>query len=267
MENKKIIPPELYTKEYYLSDNDEHREFTLGLDANIHDKFKRVLKLITINKDSTILDIGCGRGELVYYCVKNGAIGYGIDYSQDAVDIANQIKSGLPGHLQQRMFFEKNTAEGYTYDKKYDYIFMIETAEHMYDWQLKESLEKISKSLKPTGTLIITTPNHLYESFLQPVKMFLDTPFRFLKMLFRIPRGKYRPKSVKEFFKRLLRFKPDRGETCRKMHGNVMTPGRLRKLLKNFNARVYCEDPSLHPLSLLLRKWQGRQIVAVAKLK
>ena len=166
MKENEIIPSELYTREYYLSDNDGHREFSQGLDSNIHDKFKRVLDLIQITENSIVLDIGCGRGELIYYCVKNGAIGYGIDYSQDAIDIANEIKTRLSEELQKKVFFERSTAEKYSYNQKYDYIFMVETAEHMYDWQLKKSFEKIHKSLKPTGTLIITTPNHLYENFL-----------------------------------------------------------------------------------------------------
>lgn len=264
---KDIVAPELYTEEYYLTDNEGCREFIKDLDNNVHDKFERIFELVNVKKNDTILDIGCGRGELVYYCVKKGAIGYGIDYSQNAIDIANKTKLRLPKELQAKVFFKKNTAEEFSYPQKYDYIFMIEVAEHMYDWQLKESFKRIKSALKPEGIVIITTPNYLYESFLQPIKMFFELPFRFLKLLFRIPRGKYKPKSLQSFLKLLFRFRPNRGEVQKQRHANIMTPSRLKELLKDFDTDVFCEDHSLHILSLILKRWCGRQIIAIARLK
>ena len=97
--------------------------------------------------------------------------------------------------------------------------------------------------------------------------MFLALPFRFLKYLMRIPRGKYRPASAREFFAQSLKTRVDRGELNRRRHCNVSTIFRLRKLLAAFDAKVYCVDPSLNLLSLLLRPWFGRQIMAIVKQK
>jgi hypothetical protein len=38
-------------------------------------------------------------------------------------------------------------------------------------------------------------------------------------------------------------------------------------MLKDFRVAVWCEDPSWAPISLITKKWWGRQIVAIAKMK
>ena len=266
-DQQKPISPALYDDQYYLEDNEGCQEYSQGLDAHIHEKFKRVLDLCPIKQGDRVLDLGCGRGEMLYYCAKRGASAVGLDYSEAAVRICRQMLAQLPSDSSGKIQAFVSNIEDYQSTEKFDYIFIIEVLEHMWDWQVESSLAKIRSILKPDGHLIITTPNYLYQSFLQPVKMTIDLPFRFLKFLFRIPRGKFKPKSWEDFFQTALKVKVSRGSKNEKMHCNVMTPGRLKKLLKDFDAKIYCEDPSLHPLSLLLRHWMGRQIVVVAKLK
>lgn len=262
-----IVSPSLYDKDYYLADNEGFLEYQQGLDKNTHDKFKRVLTLIDIKPGQKVLDIGCGRGEMIYYSVRKGASALGIDYSQSAAELARQTIQQLPVELRKNARVEVSPVEEYPYNDKYDYIFMVETAEHMYDWQLTKLFAKLKSCLTPNGVIILTTPNYLYERYFQPVKRFLDIPFKFFKLLFRIPRGKYKPESIGKFFKDVTRIKVDRGERHVKMHCNVSTPRYIKEILKDFEAKVYCLDHSAHPLSLLVRPWLGREIMAVARLK
>ena len=264
---KEKIPPYIYTKEYYLQDNEGYSEYSLNLDSHIHPKFYKALKIAKIKPGETVLDVGCGRGELLYYCAKQGAQALGIDYSQSAIDIAKETMKRLPKELQSKTQAHVGEAETFNYQHKYDVIFFIEITEHMHHWQLERAFAKFNNILSENGRLIIMTPNFLYEKYLQPLKKLFDIPCRVFKWPLRIVRGKYKPKNLNELLIKIFSIKTDRGELARKMHCNVIYPSRLKKLLKDFDVHIYCEDPSLAPLSLLLKKWMGREIIAIARKK
>lgn len=261
---EKIVPPELYTQEYYLTDCDGHREYVAGMEDKLHEKFSMILSMIEMRHDMRILDIGCGRGELVYLFAREGSAVDGIDYSKDSIALSRQTVSKLPEENKNKVTLTACCAEEYPLKGQYDYVFMLDVLEHMHDWQLQKLFSNLKDHLKPNGKIIITTPNSLYENFLEPLKRFLDIPFKFFKLLFRIPRGKYKPRNAGHFLKDVFRVKPNRGAIHNMMHCNVSTPMHIRKLLSEFDANVYCSDHSVNPISLLLSKWCGRIIIAQA---
>ncbi|MBN2453865.1 MAG: class I SAM-dependent methyltransferase [Candidatus Omnitrophica bacterium] len=260
----KIVDPSIYNREYFLGDNEGWKEWHSGLDGNMHPKFQRALELAAPLHGKSVLDIGCGRAELIYYCVKRGARAHGIDYSAAAIELAKETISRLPQELA--MMAKATVGEIGTFEtnENYDVVFMVEIAEHMYGWQLKEAFEKILDMLKPGGTLIVMTPNYLYEKILLPIKRIVNIPLNLIKWPLRIIRGKYSPKSFGELMGRIFKVRVDRGELNRKMHVNVTTPGNIRRYLSEYDAKVWCEDPSRNILSLLTGRWWGREIIAVA---
>jgi 2-polyprenyl-3-methyl-5-hydroxy-6-metoxy-1,4-benzoquinol methylase len=262
-------PPELYDKKYYLTDNEGCWEFQEGLDAHVHPKFVRALKLAPeIKPGVEVLDVGCGRGELLYYCAQKGARATGIDYSPDAVALVQEkVVTLLPADRRSLVRVACADIAHFSLEGTFDVFFVVEVLEHLTDSQIRSLLEKARTHLKPSGRLIVTTPNVYYERYLSPIKRLLDTPFRLLRELFRVARGKSRAKNAKDLWKRIFRIRVSRGQQGELMHVNVMTPSRLRRLLKDFDAEVVCEDPSKNPISLLLRRWWGRNLVAVAKNK
>ncbi len=260
----KEVPAEIYDRNYYLSDNEGCREYAKGLDKHIHPKFARVFKLVGSLEGKNILDIGCGRGELLYYCVLRGAKAFGIDYSGAAVKIAQETILKLPIELRSKARAEVGDACLYDFPEKYDYVILLEMVEHLTQDQLVKAFQKVSSLLKKGGKLIISTPNFHYEKYLSPLKRLCDIPFKMIKEPLRILRGKYKPKNFKEVANRIFRVWVSRGEKNKMMHVNVITPARLKKYLKGFDAKVYCEDTSLNPLSLLTQRWWGRDIVAIA---
>ena len=261
---EQIVDPALYDKRYFLTDNDGWREWENGLDSNLHSKFRRALELAGPVAGKNVLDVGCGRGELVYYCVKKGASALGIDYSQAAIEIANQTLRRLPPGLKKKAKAAVGNAESYNFTERYDVIFMIEVAEHIYDWQLREAVSRIKSILNPGGKLIIITPNYLYEKWFSPIKRAVNIPSNLIKWPLRVIRGKYRPKSFRDLLGKIFRVKVDRGELNRKMHVNITTCARIRSYLQDFDAKVYCTDHSRNPLSLIAMKWFGRDIEVVA---
>jgi 2-polyprenyl-3-methyl-5-hydroxy-6-metoxy-1,4-benzoquinol methylase len=262
--SNQIVDPALYDKNYFLTDNDGWREWEKGLDSKLHPKFKRALELAGSVAGKNVLDIGCGRGELIYYCVKNGSSALGIDYSQAAIEIANQTLKCLPLDLRQKAKVAVGNAESYNFTERYDLVFMIEVAEHIYDWQLREAVDRIKSILNPGGKLIIMTPNYLYEKWFSPIKRVANIPSNLFKWPLRIIRGKYRPKSFQDLFGKIFKVKVDRGELNRKMHVNVTTRAKLKSYLQDFDAKVYCTDHSKNLLSLIAKKWFGRDIEAIA---
>ena len=68
--------------------------------------------------------------------------------------------------------------------------------------------------------------------------------------------------SKKDFFYTRGKYNYDEN-----MHVNEQTPRSLRKLLKNFKARVWCDDGSSNVMSLLTKNFAGADIWAAARLK
>jgi len=262
-----IVNPDLYSEDYYYTDNEGCLEYKTGLESCMHEKFKRALELASPNKGDNILDIGCGRGELVYYCAKIGAKALGIDYSSAAIHISRKTIERIPEDRRHLGRAELGDVCTYNFDEIYDAIFMIEIIEHMHDWQLAEAFKKIYAILKNDGKLIITTQNYYYEKFLSPIKRVINIPLNIFKWPVRIIRGKYRPKNVNELLSKIFKVRINRGQANRMMHINVLTPNKIKMLLNNFDVKVECRDNSKNIVTLITRKWWGRDIIAIAKKK
>ncbi|MDD5005791.1 MAG: class I SAM-dependent methyltransferase [Candidatus Omnitrophica bacterium] len=105
-----------------------------------------------------ILDLGCGRGELLREYAKRGDICYGVDYAQSAVDIAKESINALPKEQKENIYLiQKDLKEIDFKDNMFDVIFMLDVFEHLYTWELEIIIPKIRKMLKPNGVLIIHT--------------------------------------------------------------------------------------------------------------
>ena len=101
-------------------------------------------------KGKTVLDAGCGTGELPYLIAKRGAKRViGVDYSQEAIRVAQETYQ-LP-NLQF-------VCDDITHIKgKFDVIITLGTIEHVDD--PFGVLKQLKKMLTPNGSLIVTCPN------------------------------------------------------------------------------------------------------------
>lgn len=99
----------IYLKEDYYSNPKESFKFLANL---IYNDFKK----------PSILDIGCSKGEFLNY-VKNNfdyEILYGIDYSENLINIAKQHANLKDNNI----FFQVADAENFQIDSKFDAIVM-----------------------------------------------------------------------------------------------------------------------------------------------
>lgn len=123
------------------------------------DILKRTEKIIGQLDGKVILDFGCGPAFFVDHMrdLKIKPKKYiGLDFSKDSVDnISKKEEVTFPteGIFVQSM---PSSLE----DNSVDICFLIEVVEHLNDDYLDSTLKEIYRVLKPSGKLIITTPNN-----------------------------------------------------------------------------------------------------------
>ena len=162
------VDPKLYTKKYYLTDCSGYKEFNKSWGKKLEPRIERIVKEIPNIKDMKILDIGCGRGEMVFWAAEKGAKNVvGIDYSSDAIDLSNLSKKHYSTDIQKKVNFKKMDANKLGFpDKSFDGIFMIEVMEHLYPEEQERVLKEINRVLKDDGFVLIhTAPNKWFNDF------------------------------------------------------------------------------------------------------
>lgn len=108
-----------------------------------------------IPEKSTVLEIGCGTGELLN-AVKPSR-GVGIDFSQEMIGIA---KNKFP-HLEFRI----DDVEELKINERFDYVILSDIIGSLLDVQ--KAFEQLKKTCLPKTRIIITYYNYLWEPMLK----------------------------------------------------------------------------------------------------
>jgi len=125
----------------------------------------RYLKVIALAKEhfgpelrgKKILDVGCGDGVLTSMFARLGCQASGIDYSEEAVQFAKQKLSN-----NSYVNFTQGSAYDLPWpDATFDLVVSSDVIEHLTD--VKKFLQEISRVLKPSGGVIISTPIRITE--------------------------------------------------------------------------------------------------------
>lgn len=119
--------------------------YKLFRNANIKSKFKIVNNK---SKEKTILDIGCGTGELLNYFKKKGWDVLGVEPNNSARSFASKKYSIAVYDENELNKFKENS---------FDVISMWHVLEHVPD--LNGRMNQLKKLLKKDGLLVIALPN------------------------------------------------------------------------------------------------------------
>jgi 2-polyprenyl-3-methyl-5-hydroxy-6-metoxy-1,4-benzoquinol methylase len=150
-------------------------EFTRNPGAHIRPRVQRAIELAELDPEMSILDVGCGRGEVIFHCAKLGCNAVGIDFSPHVIDIAETARKNLDQDSSVRAKFIRGDVNNLDFaEKSFDRIFMLDLVEHLYDSQLTELYQAARKMLKDDGLLIIhTLPNRWIYTTYSVARIFL----------------------------------------------------------------------------------------------
>jgi cyclopropane fatty-acyl-phospholipid synthase-like methyltransferase len=132
----------------------------------LDDRLQAVATIACLKRTGRVLDLGCGRGELAYYFAQQGFEVTAIDYSQAAIDLAQQCFADEP-ELQRRVQFICADVNQVELDLgNYDLAIATDLIEHLAPSELSQLYPRIRQWLKPDGLLIIHTfPNRWYYQY------------------------------------------------------------------------------------------------------
>ena len=81
----KPVPSSEYTHEYYRNACQGYSEFNTSKGRNLPARLDIPLKLANLQPGMLVIDVGCGRGEIIAQAGLRGAWAWGGDYSIEAV--------------------------------------------------------------------------------------------------------------------------------------------------------------------------------------
>ena len=203
---------ESYDTYYYLNDCGGYDAFCRSDGKELDERLESIVTLSADLHDKSVLDIGCGRGELSNRLYEMGAKVVGVDYSRDAIDIASSTFSGNVG---SRLKYLCEDVLTFPNEEKYDRIIMADVVEHIEQEALDALLQKVSKLLNDNGYLLIHTA---------PNKLFYDV-FYAAKVREARASGVDMPENPRSHYENL-------------MHINEQTPETLTTTLKQYFSQV-----------------------------
>lgn len=161
----KPIDSSAYTQEYFLTDAEGHVEYTTTGGRVLPSRLRVALEEAGPLAGRRVLDLGCGRGEIVFQCLSQSARAVGADYATAALSLARRI---LPGDVPPLV---RSDAKHLPFpDDTFDVVFMLDLVEHLLPDELAASYREVRRVLAPGGRLIIhTMPNLWYYRYGYPV--------------------------------------------------------------------------------------------------
>lgn len=246
----KAVSSLVYTRDYFLHHTSTSDEFKKTLGEELGLKHQEALKQANISEGMRVLDVGCGRGEILIHCAKKGAEAVGIDYASAAIKLAEQALSRQPETIQKKIkLIQKDICYLPFSDESFDRIFFLDVIEHLTAEQEERVLREIKRVLKKGGFLILHTwPNELYNKIGYPLWTW---PLMVLLVL---------AKGGNKFPPRKLESYPH----DKVMHINLQNYYKLRKALRNAGFKTKF---SLRIDSFPKMKFKDRLLYALYKAK
>lgn len=109
------------------------------------------LLLQTFNKNSKLLEIGCGSGRDASFMTKNDFELTAIDGSKNMIEEAKKVHPELSSKL-----LYKTLPNDLEFDKKFDGIYSIATLMHLSKNDLKETISKTYNLLNQNGKFLMS---------------------------------------------------------------------------------------------------------------
>lgn len=173
--NRPVVSPDLYTEEYFRNACEGFDEFNESEGDRLSRRLNASFALAEIRPGMRVLDVGCGRGEILRHCARLGADAFGIDYAPVAVSMSQQVvaqsKDSTPTDVQTgKIGVGQADAKHLPFPSAYfDRVLLFDVVEHLYPWELALCMKEIHRVLKPGGMFVVhTAPNVWYDRYAYP---------------------------------------------------------------------------------------------------
>jgi 2-polyprenyl-3-methyl-5-hydroxy-6-metoxy-1,4-benzoquinol methylase len=157
---------ETYTAAYYTADCSGHEVYRQTGGKSLADpRLQSVAAIAGLKLAGRVLDLGCGRGELAYYFAQNQYQVSAIDYSSDAIQLAQQCFVDEPDLAQRVDFYCDSVCQVELPQSasQYDLAIASDLIEHLAVPEVEQLYAKVNQWLKSDGLFIIHTfPNLWY---------------------------------------------------------------------------------------------------------
>jgi SAM-dependent methyltransferase len=163
---KPSVQSDFYDEAYFLTACEGYEEFASSEGQHLSRRLEQAFALAAVTPGMRVLDIGCGRGEILRHCLSVGVEAYGVDYSNVAARMAGALiecheGSGIGLADAKSLPFSRAS---------FDRVLMFDLVEHLHPWELRRALSEVRRVLRPDGRLIIhTAPNVWYDRYAYPV--------------------------------------------------------------------------------------------------
>lgn len=182
-QNRKSLPSSLYTEEYFLTACEGYDVFLASEGAHLSRRLRDAFVVAQVEPGMRVLDLGCGRGEIVRHCMRLGVHAIGMDYAEVATRMTRDViikEIGdwkLENEQSQISSLQSPVATVCQADAKvlpfpsgyFDRVLMFDVVEHLYPWELHQTMLEVRRVLKSGGRFIIhTAPNRWYDAYAYP---------------------------------------------------------------------------------------------------
>jgi len=169
---QRSVDADRYDEVYFLSACEGYREFISSEGRRLSRRLEQAFAAAEIAPGMKVLDIGCGRGEILRHCTRLGAEAYGIDYSSVAVHMASELAE-QDGEARVNLADAKVLPFRST---TFDRVLMLDLVEHLHPWELQRALSEARRVLRAQGRLVVhTAPNVWYDRYAYPVVRWVRT--------------------------------------------------------------------------------------------
>lgn len=165
---KKIKMSEIYSRDYFFNECEGYKTFLSSKGLKLSKRLLRIYKKAIEYKPEKVLDFGCGRGELALNLALTWIETYGVDISDDAINISTEIKNyWIKNNPDMKLKFIKVDGKKLPFeDNFFDMVIMSDVIEHMDKKELLNSLKEIYRVLKKSGHILIhTSPNKIFINY------------------------------------------------------------------------------------------------------
>ncbi|HEX8105081.1 MAG TPA: methyltransferase domain-containing protein [Solirubrobacteraceae bacterium] len=156
------VPPSAYDDAYYREACAGAEAWTRSGGREIDPLYPWALRLAGLAAGETVLDVGCGRGELLVAAVEQGAArAIGVEYSPAAVALARATVAAH-GADDRAEVLQADARRLPLPGASADLVTLLDVVEHLTPAELALALTEARRVLRPGGRVFVhTMPNRL----------------------------------------------------------------------------------------------------------